>query len=205
MQPLYIYVHGFNSSPESAKAKIFLEYMQQQGKGSDVKIPALSNLPKKAIAQLQQLIEASGERPVILLGSSLGGYYSTWLTERYSQVRAVLINPAVYPYLLLPDYLGTNTNLHTGEEYELTEEHLNQLKKLDCKQITRPEAYLLLAQTGDETLDYREAVAKFANSPQFIQTGGSHGFEQFERLLSAILAFGAGRLELPEATVLPST
>jgi len=197
--PLYIYVHGFNSSPQSMKARVFSAYMQQQGLAEDVLVPELSHWPAQAMLQLREIVEANQQRQIILLGSSLGGFYSTWLTEHYAHVRAVLINPSVRPFELLPQYLGKNVNLYSGEEYELTNEHLEQLLGLNCAVIERPEAFLLLTQTADETLDYQEAVEKFAASPQFVQPGGSHGFEQFENLIPAILAFAEGRIELPEA------
>ncbi|MFW1677582.1 YqiA/YcfP family alpha/beta fold hydrolase [Pontibacter sp. JAM-7] len=198
--PFFIYVHGFNSSPQSMKAQLFLHYMQQSGCEDQVAIPGLSHWPREAMHQLQALIEQHWHRPVILLGSSLGGYYSTWLTEHYPHVRTVLINPAVRPHELLPAYLGENQNLYSGEVYQLTEGHLLQLLQLRCEQIADPSRYLLLTQTGDETLDYREAVAMFADSPQFIQPGGSHGFAQFDQLIPAILAFAQGYIELPPAT-----
>ncbi|WP_299180222.1 YqiA/YcfP family alpha/beta fold hydrolase [uncultured Neptuniibacter sp.] len=198
--PLFIYVHGFNSSPQSMKAQLFLRYMQSQGCGDQVEIPDLSHWPAEAMAQLKKLVEINADRPVILLGSSLGGYYSTWLTEHYSNVSTVLINPSVRPFELLPQYLGRNENLYSGESYMLTETHLEQLLALHCEKVARPEAYLLLTQTGDETLDYREAVEKFSESPQFIQPGGSHGFEQFETLIPSILAFAQGQIKLPPAT-----
>lgn len=197
--PLYIYVHGFNSSPQSMKARLFVDYLQGKGLGDHVLVPELSHWPAEAMQQLRALVEQYQQRPIILLGSSLGGYYSTWLTEHYDHVRTVLINPSVRPFELLPQYLGPNVNLYSGEEYELTQEHLAQLLALNCTEIKRPEAYLLLTQTADETLDYREAVEKFSASPQFVQPGGSHGFEQFENLIPAIMAFADGRIDLPEA------
>ncbi len=200
--PFFIYVHGFNSSPQSMKAQLFLQHMQQLGRAGQVAIPDLSHWPREAMHSLQAEVEQHWDRPVILLGSSLGGFYSTWLTERYPHVRTVLINPAVNPHELLPAYLGENRNLYSGEVYQLTEGHLLQLLQLQTVQISDPTRYLLLTQTGDETLDYREAVAMFADSPQFVQPGGSHGFEQFEQLIPAILAFAEGRIELPPATPL---
>ena len=198
-QPIYIYVHGFNSSPESMKAQLFLRFMQENGWGDLVLVPELSHWPKLAMGQLTSLVKKHSEQPVVLLGSSLGGFYSTWLTEHYSHVRSVLINPSVKPFELLPQYLGMNENIYNGERYELTELHLSQLLAIHCEEIAKPDAYLLLTQTADETLDYREAVDKFSASPQFVQPGGSHGFEQFENMIPAILAFGQGRIELPDA------
>jgi predicted esterase YcpF (UPF0227 family) len=93
---------------------------------------------------------------VTLVGSSLGGFYATWLAEKHG-LKAVLINPAVHPHRDLRVFLGVQQNLHTGEKYELTESHLAQWEQLFVPAIT-PTRYLLLVETGDELLDYREAV-----------------------------------------------
>lgn len=203
--PLFIYVHGFNSSPSSIKAQLLVEYLGQAQIDVDYEVPKLSHWPAHAIEQLETLIETAADRPITLIGSSLGGYYSTWLTEKYSHVRAVLVNPAVRPYALLDDLLGEQENLYTHERYELTLDHLHQLLAIDCEQIRDPSRYLLLTQTADETLDYREAVDKFAQSPQFVQPGGSHGFDRFQDLIPAILAFSQGRVELPSAEPLEAS
>ncbi len=201
-EPLIIYAHGFNSSPQSAKARLMQAVMHEQGREHQLRVPALSHWPQEAIEQLQAEIDAA-EGPVLLVGSSLGGYYSTWLVEHNPGVRAVLINPAVRPYELLEEWLGTNTNLYTDDNYELTETHLEQLKAIYCPELQDPSRYLLLVQTADDTIDYRESVDKFVGSHQFVQPGGSHGFEQFEALIPAVQAFAEGRVELPEPTPLP--
>ena len=203
--PLFIYVHGFNSSPDSAKARLLGEFFKACHEQIDYRVPQLSHWPAKAMQQLKNLIEAHRHRPVILIGSSLGGFYSLWLTEHYANCRAVLVNPAIYPYRLLADWLGNNENIYTHETYELTREHLSQLEALAMDRLADPNRYLLLVQTADETLDYTEAVDFLAGAPQFVQSGGSHGFDQFEVLMPAILQFSQGKIALPDAIPLRST
>jgi len=195
-QPLYIYVHGFNSSPHSFKARQLKSWMEQQGVGARLRVPALDHRPQRAIAQLEQQVR-DGDGPVVLLGSSLGGYYATWLTEQHPDLRAVLINPSVRPFELMAAYLGENHNLYTGERYLLTPEHQQQLQALYCPELRDPGRYLLLAQTADEVLDYREAVARYAACEQQIEAGGSHGFDHFERSWGRIFRF-AGEPALAE-------
>lgn len=195
--PLFIYIHGFNSSPESFKARFFKDWMIRQGRGDEVLVPHLPHWPAKAAALLEKLIEEHSDRNITLIGSSLGGYYSTWLVEKYG-VRAVLVNPAVRPYELLADMLGEQGNYYSDERYELTRDHLDQLLAINREVLHYPDRYMLLTQTGDETLDYREAVEKFSESPQLVQAGGSHGFDQFEHVIPAILAFAEGRVELQD-------
>lgn len=198
-QPLIIYIHGFNSSPDSFKASCFVEWMAEAGRSDEVLVPALPHWPQLAIRQLEQLVEEHAGRDITLVGSSLGGYYSTWLVEKYG-LRAILINPAVRPYELLAEMLGEQGNFYTDERYELTSEHLGQLLAVNCRALKDPARYLLLTQTADETLDYREAVEKFADSPMLVQQGGSHGFDQFEQVIPSLLAFAEGRVELPLQT-----
>lgn len=207
--PVYIYVHGFNSSPASLKAQLFEKALLARGIEQRFFCPELSHWPVRAIEQLERLIarqQAEG-RDILLVGSSLGGYYSSYLVEQAAtkgeSLKAVLVNPAAYPYRMLENMLGETQNLYTAERYELTRRHVEQLVALDISAPVQPERYLLLVQTGDETLDYREAVDKFSRVARFIQPGGSHGFDRFEQLIPAILAFADGRIELPEPVALP--
>ena len=187
--PLLIYLHGFNSSPQSWKAQQLLDYLTQRDLAHHYAVPALNYRPDDAIRQLEQQLDTLlPERQVTLIGSSLGGYYASYLVERYA-VNAVLINPAVTPYRLLDDVVGRNTNLYSGEEYDLTPELVNSLRAYEVDTLRDPSRYRVYLQTADETLDYREAEAKYRACPLFIEQGGSHGYEGFERIIPEILAF----------------
>jgi predicted esterase YcpF (UPF0227 family) len=104
----------------------------------------------------------------------------------------VLINPAIRPYDDLRPYSGTQINMYSGEAFEVTEAHFAEMRALKVGRITRAERYFLLAQTGDEVLDYREALAFYAGAWQFIQGGGDHAFQDFAAQIPAILQFGSG-------------
>lgn len=184
---MIVYLHGFNSSPASGKARQLGEHLAAIGRAADYLCPALANSPRDAIAQVEAAL-APHSGPVTLVGSSLGGFYATHLAEKHGW-KAVLVNPAVHAHLLLRGALGPQKNWHTGETWELTEAHLAELAALDVPAITRPERYLLLAQTGDEVLDYRDAVAYYAGARHLIEDGGDHGFAGFERHFQTILDF----------------
>ena len=200
MPPVLLYIHGFNSSPSSMKAQVLKSWLAEHRPDIECLIPELHHLPQQAIFQLTELLSAYKARDVLLIGSSLGGYYSTWLIECFANrdnhpnLKAVLVNPAVYPYRLLAEWLGENTNMYTHDKYELTQTHLEQLIQLDCAQLKDPNKYLLMTQTADETLDYREAVVKFSASPQIVQEGGCHGFSDFETMIPTIIDFAYGEL-----------
>jgi predicted esterase YcpF (UPF0227 family) len=188
-----IYLHGFNSSPQSTKARQMVARVAALPSASRprIEVPALPPRPEQAVAEVRNLIERDGPEGVTLIGSSLGGYYATWLAERYAAagVRAVLINPTTGPAADLRPYLGPQRNLYTGAEYALTEEHLRQFLALRVERITRPERYYLLVQTGDEVLDYRLAVAHYARAFQLVLGGGDHAFRDFGRHIDSILQF----------------
>lgn len=185
-----VYIHGFNSSPQSFKAQVLARYLAgvPVAERPSLHVPALPYEPAKAIQTLEQCVTSLLPATVGLIGSSLGGYYGLWLAERF-RLPLALINPAVYPYRLLLDYLGETTHPYSGETYVFTEREVAQLKAFEVETITRPERYYLLTQTGDEVLDYREAVAKLAQVRQTVQVGGDHNFCDFERVIPDVLAF----------------
>jgi predicted esterase YcpF (UPF0227 family) len=181
-----IYIHGLNSSAASFKARLIRARLERQGLAAAFRAPSLPDRPAAAIALLEQELAAAPQ--ATLIGSSLGGYYATWLAERHG-VRAALVNPAVEAPRLLAGMLGPQANLYTGERYELTPRHLDELRALDVAAVTCPERYLLLVTTGDEVLDYRAAVAKYAGCRQIVVPGSDHGFGDFGDYLDDVLAF----------------
>ncbi|MCK5894609.1 MAG: esterase [Endozoicomonadaceae bacterium] len=156
---------------------------------------------------LQQVLEVSICRPIHIIGSSLGGYFGTWLMESIIDhhpncpVKLVLINPIVRPYELFEDYLGPQTNYCSGQTYELTQEHINQLRHLEIGTLQRPDNILLLIQTGDETLDYQQAVGRYSECPAQIEAGGSHAFDDFEATIPAILQFFSAHYIMTEVSI----
>lgn len=180
-----LYLHGFCSSPESWKARLLSDTMSGRGQGERLFCPFLSHVPREAIAQAEAIINRHG--PLTVVGSSLGGFYATWLAEKFD-LRAVLINPAVVAPISLGKYIGTQTNLHTNESFEFTAEHVEQLRCLEVPRLVA-ERYLLLVETGDEVLDYRHAVARYAGSRQMVFEGGDHSFTRFPDVLPQLLEF----------------
>jgi predicted esterase YcpF (UPF0227 family) len=180
-----VYLHGFNSSPQSHKAQVMQRYMRERGLEKEFACPALPPLATQAIRTAEKRI--TGKKNVCFVGSSLGGFYATYLAETHG-LKAVLINPAIDPHIGLRASLGPQTNLHTGEPYELTPAHLRQWEKLYLPRIT-PQRYLLIVETGDEVLDYRKAVERYAGAEQLVIAGGDHSLQSFPQHLARILEF----------------
>ncbi len=182
-----LYLHGFNSAPQSHKAQALKRHLEARGLGDRFACPKLPHRPADAIRLAEREIAARAPGTVTLVGSSLGGFYATYLAEQHG-LRAVLLNPAVTPQRGLESYLGTQRNLYTGEAYELTRDHLAGWGALDVP-VIRLENYLLLVETGDEVLDYRAAMRKYAGARQIVIEGGNHSLASFPDHLPAILEF----------------
>ncbi len=193
MKKNILYIHGFNSSPLSIKAEQTRKYLAKNFPDIGYYCPQLATTPAEAITQLSQIIK-QGEANCqwYLIGSSLGGYFSTYLAEKFNCL-AVLINPAITPYELLHDYIGEQVNPYTEEVYQVTEEYIQQLKALeqtapvfDSRQKNN---YLVMVQTGDEVLNYQQAVEKYQHCRLIVQEGGDHSFIGFDKCLPSISDF----------------
>jgi len=182
---LIVYLHGFNSSPQSHKAQVLGRYLAERGLGGEYACPALPPEADAAVAIIRRSIQ--GAQDVCYIGSSLGGFYATYMVETHGG-KAVLINPAIDPHVGLRAYLGPQKNLYTGEPYTLTEAHLAEWRRLYMPKVTA-DRYLLLVETGDEVLDYRRAVERYAGAEQVVVEGGDHTLQSFPQHLPRILEF----------------
>lgn len=183
-----IYLHGFNSSEQSAKAVEWRGFLAVAAPDAQCHIPRLAPTPQAALAQIRALLSSLPEaEPVTLMGSSMGGFFTAYFSELLG-LPGVLINPAVTPHRLLKDYLGYQQNPYTGQGYWLQPEHMATLQALQW-QGHHPELLQVWLQTGDETLDYREAAARFADCECHISAGGDHRYQHFRAICPAILAF----------------
>jgi len=187
---MLIYIHGFNSSPASYKARMLKQRLDTLGRGESFWCPALPDRPGRAIEVLEAGLHDAGTQPVTLVGSSLGGYYATYLAEKFA-LKAVLVNPAIRPYEGLRAYLGPQKNLYSGDAYLLTQQHLDELRALELDQPSRMDRYYLMVTTGDEVLDYRVAVRRYAGAAQLVVQGSDHGFPDFAEHLEGVLDFAA--------------
>lgn len=192
MRATIVYLHGLNSAPSSIKARALgtaIAALPAQRR-PDYFVPQLHHRPAEAVRAVNAWLDARNPAALAFVGSSLGGFYATHLAERRG-ARAIMINPSVRPFADLEKYLGAQRNLYTGETYELTRTHFDELRALRVEKITRPERYFLLAQSGDEVLDWRDAVTYYGRAWQFVYGGGDHAFQDFDTQIPAILRFAS--------------
>jgi len=185
---MILYLHGFRSSPRSFKARLVHERMTAAGRAEELVCPQLPASPKEAMALALLLVERYRADELAIIGSSLGGFYATWLAERLG-CRAVLLNPAVNPLKDLEKHVGVTTAWHSDDKFEFKREYIDELAQLKIERITRPERYFLLAATGDEVLDYRDMVNHYAGARQHIIDGSDHAISEFAEYVDEVLDF----------------
>jgi len=176
---MVLYIHGFKSCGAGNKSKALKTVFD------DLLAPNLPFSPLHAIKELERLILEKGVD--LLIGSSLGGYYATYLAQKFG-IKAVLINPSTRPYHTLKPYLGVQSRFCDGVKFEWKEQYLQELLKFDTTNLKR-NLFLVLLQTQDEVLDYRIALKKYKNQRRVVEYGGNHRFENIQDYLCMIKNF----------------
>ena len=191
---MILYLHGFRSSPLSNKARMLARLVAARDAAPGAwACPQLPPSPRETAALIEGLADSAAS--LALIGSSLGGFYATWLAERRG-CRAVLLNPAIRPFDDLRAHLGRQPLFHGGGEFEFRPEYLDELLALDTPRLTDPDRYLLVAATGDEVIDYRTMVRKYAGCEQVVIDGSDHALSDFDAYAGRVLDFCG----LPPAT-----
>ena len=193
-RPLLIYLHGFLSSPQSYKCQLLRDWLLKERPDIIFYAPLISPYPGEAAIALGNMLEEftrTHKGPIGLAGSSMGGFWSTWLAEQ-AQLPAVVINPAVHPARLMPKYLGQELKPYSGEDqtYRLQQADVDILRELEHSLSSPLQArYWMLAQRGDETLDYRDAAQFYRGHKQTVEDAGDHSFQGFARYMGALVDF----------------
>jgi predicted esterase YcpF (UPF0227 family) len=183
-----VYLHGFRSSPNSRKATMLRDRLRALGLADAYACPALPASPRAAAQLALGIAGAMPADRIALIGSSLGGYYATWVAERLG-CRAVLLNPAIHPARDLEGHLGRQPVYFSDDEIDFRPEYLQELVEIDTPVVTRPERYFLVAATGDTVIDYRAMTAKYAEARQRVVDGSDHELSDFERYIDEVLQF----------------
>ena len=185
---MILYLHGFRSTPQSTKASLLREALAARGRGGDYVCPQLPVSPRAAAKLALATAQMEVPDQLVLIGSSLGGYYATWIAEQLG-CRAVLLNPAIKPYDDLRPYVGMQSVYGSDDTIDFKPQYLEELQAIDTPRITRPDRYFLIAATGDALIDYRTMVAKYARARHLIIEGSDHQIADFPKYLGAVLAY----------------
>lgn len=184
-----LYLHGFLSSPASAKARMTATAVAERHPAVTWLCPMLAASPRLAIDAVLQAVGAWPHQTMGIVGSSLGGFYATWLAERLG-CKAVLLNPAVRPARDLAPHVGEQTLWHDPNvHFVLEPRYIDELRALEVAPLTRPERYFAVIAQGDEVLDWREMHAHFAGARIKLLDAGDHALSDYAQHLDEVLAF----------------
>jgi predicted esterase YcpF (UPF0227 family) len=184
-----LYLHGFRSSPASTKAHMTAAAIADRYPSVTWFCPALPASPKQA---MDGVLRATADWPLAttaVMGSSLGGFYATWLAERWG-CKAVLLNPAVHPARDLAAHLGEQTLWHDPDQHFVFESaFVNELLAQEVAHISRPERYSAVIAKGDEVLDWKEMTGHYPGASIKLLPGGDHALSDYDQHLNALLDF----------------
>jgi predicted esterase YcpF (UPF0227 family) len=184
-----LYLHGFRSSPKSFKAQRMAAAVQARHPGVTWWCPQLPPSPKAAMHMVRETIAAWPADHLAVVGSSLGGFYATWVAEE-TGCRAVLLNPAVDPARDLAGYIGEQAGWHDpAEHFYFAPEFVTELRELERGPVSRPERYFAVIAKGDEVLDWREMTARYPGVRTRLLEGSDHGLTDFDQHIEEVLAF----------------
>lgn len=185
-----LYLHGFRSSPSSAKALRMAAWVAENRPDLVFVSPQLPPSPAEAIALVSALTQDWPAATTALMGSSLGGFYATVLAERLTACRVALLNPAVDPARDLAAYIGEQTCWQDeGERFFFRPEFVDELTALAPGELTDPQRYCTVIAKGDEVLDWREMLARYAAGRVLLLDGSDHGLSDFDDHLPALTDF----------------
>ena len=184
-----LYLHGFRSSPLSAKAVKMAAAVQASHPAVHWWCPQLPPSPRQAMAMLMAGIAGWPQASMAVVGSSLGGFYVTWIAAR-TGCPAVLLNPAVFPARDLARHIGAQTQWHQPEEiFYFEAAFVNELEQLAQEGSHTPGPELALIAQGDEVLDWREMRDRYPRAQQIILPGNDHAISDFALHLDGVLEF----------------
>jgi predicted esterase YcpF (UPF0227 family) len=193
MQPIttthVLYLHGFRSSPQSTKARMVAAAVQARAPQVVWRCPQLPPSPAASARLIEQTVQGWPAQGTAVIGSSLGGFYATWLAERLG-CRAVMLNPAVHAARDLARHVGVHPQWHDPQElFEFKAEYVDELGALETTGLRHPSRYFCVIAKGDEVLSWQEMTARYAGAHVRLLEGSDHAISDFADHLDAVFGF----------------
>lgn len=184
-----LYLHGFRSSPQSAKARQVAARVAAQHPGVTWWCPQLPPSPREAMGLVMQGIADWPHAQMAVVGSSLGGFYATHVAEACA-CKAVLLNPAVDPARDLAKYIGEQTSWHNpAEHFYFEPRFVDELRSLECGPVADPARYFAVIAEGDEVLDWREMTGRYPGARIKLLEAGDHALSDFDEHIDEVFGF----------------
>jgi hypothetical protein len=199
-----LYLHGFRSSPQSAKAQLMAKWLAREHSSVYWACPQLPASPLEAAAAIRLILKNWPADSSTVIGSSLGGFYATWAASEHGSA-AVVLNPAVHPARDLAAYIGIHPCWHDPAQHiEIKPVYMEEMKTLyvgsgldfltESEKSKSPaladtERLLAVIAKGDELLDWREMAARYARAQTYLLPGSDHGLSDFSSHLKVVSDF----------------
>ncbi|MBU0749462.1 MAG: esterase [Gammaproteobacteria bacterium] len=184
-----LYLHGFRSSPQSAKARQMAAYVAQHHPDVTFWCPQLPPSPQGAMALVMQGVARWPHPSMAVVGSSLGGFYASWVAHQ-TRCPSVMLNPAVHPARDLERYIGEQTTWQNPtERFFFLPEYIGELQALGTHGQPPAAPEMVILAKGDEVLDWREMAGRYPEARQLVQEGGDHALSNFSDYLPTVAAF----------------
>ena len=128
-------------------------------------------------------------KSMAVIGSSLGGFYASWVAQ-HAGCPSVMLNPAVDPARDLARYIGEQTTWHDpSERFYFLPEYISELQALDMRGRPPSAPELALIAQGDEVLDWREMAGRYPQAQQVVLDGGDHALGNYGDYLPLVDQF----------------
>ena len=187
-----LYLHGFRSSPQSMKAQKMAAHVAHHHPEVVFWCPQLPPSPREAMALVSHGLAQWPVGRLAVMGSSLGGFYATWVAERLAVAAGcpvVLVNPAVNPARDLARHIGEQTHWHDpSQRFFFQPAFVDELRAQEVATLQGPGRYQVWAATGDEVLDWRDMQHRYRDSQLQIVPGSDHALSDFDQHLPTMLA-----------------
>jgi uncharacterized protein len=184
-----LYLHGFRSSPQSAKARQMAAYVAQHHPELTFWCPQLPPSPQEAMALVMQGVARWPHPSMAVVGSSLGGFYASWVAHQ-TRCPSVMLNPAVHPARDLERYIGEQTTWQNPtERFFFLPEYIGELQAVGTHGQPPAAPEMVILAKGDEVLDWREMAGRYPEARQLVQEGGDHALSNFSDYLPTVAAF----------------
>jgi uncharacterized protein len=183
-----LYLHGFRSSPQSAKARMTAAWMRQHRPDVEWWCPQLPPSPREAMQLLMARVAAWPAAQSGVIGSSLGGFCATAVAQQLG-CRAVLLNPAVSPARDLAKHIGETTAWHSDDRFFFRAEFIDELEAIAPGVLTDLGRYFAVIAKGDEVLSWVEMNERYRGCKVKLLAGGDHALSDFEIHLPEVADF----------------
>ena len=203
-----IYIHGLDSDANSTKGMLLEKYCQRHHPNINVLRPDLNKSPQDVFDKLISLVEEWGsDSKVVFVGSSLGGYFST-LVSNHTGCAALLLNPSTQPHVTLQRFahdllLNNDSNEGQGEDelpknqilyttaggWDITSADLQWFADHQLSEVHYPKKIAVFIKEGDELLnpELSKAFYQQQGSTVILQAGGDHRFSDFGEQLPMVI------------------